>query len=214
MGFGPISIDTAAWQAHQAHGDTIAACPVLSCQSGFGILSSSPAKDTILTAGSPSVTFTAVASKLTYGVGGPAIPVTVSYSTDGVTWTDLFHGNAIGGGETQTVNLAADARLAVRMHAYFKKHGWLTYDVTHDSNDKTGYSVQYLNGQNLPDIAGYNGNPGIRTLLSSYIDGQSNFNIGTSKVMLTTELGTCLSCASADFQDADILLTFSAPYCQ
>lgn len=205
-------ISSNAWPAHQANGDIAGACPAPTCPTGFVIAGNG----SIVTAGTQTVTFNAIASHLTYGIGGPSIPVTINESTDGGKhWTALFGGNAISGGETQTVSVPDGSHVDVQEIAYFKKQGWLTYSASHATNDRSGYTQIFANGQTVPAAAGYNGQPALRSVLLSkgLADNSGHATISAGGVLMVGELGSCLNCASADFQDAIVKMQFSGNYC-
>ncbi len=136
---------------------------------------------------------------------------------NGKTWTNLFNGKAISGGETQTVTIPDGSQVALSASAYFKKTGWLTYSKTVMTNDWSGYTQLFTNGQTVPNLAGYNGQTGLRTTLST--KGKANasgvLSIGNGGVMMIGELGSCIgaNCPSGDFQDAIVQAQFSGVSC-
>jgi Tfp pilus assembly protein FimT len=237
-----MSIPDNAWPAHQGHGDYLGACiGGSSASSAFSVSSavSSPSSsaassvsssaggscsagfkisDGVYTmVGQQTFSFTAVASYLAYGKGGPSIPVTLAYSTNnGKKWTNLFNGKAIQGGETDSVTFPSGTQMILQENAYFKQNGWLTYSATHATNDDSGYTQLFTNGQTVPNLAGYNGQTGLRTTL--YNKGLATsagvVSDGTNGSLMIGELGSCLNCASADFQDAILQMQSTSNYCQ
>lgn len=181
-----------------------------SCENRFSVASDG----TITTTGPLSVTFSVLGSEITYGAGGPEINVYASRKkVTGNSYQDLFSGNDVDGGETQTVTgYVNGSQVIVKVRGYYKKNGWLTFDETYRSNDDTGHIVVLRDGDELPDYPAFDDQDEIEDYLADVLDAQNRINIGTYDLLLLTELGS-LNSSAADFQDAVILLQFSDPSC-
>lgn len=174
---------------------------------------------TITTNSSLSVAYTVIGSQLTYGAGGPDIDVTAKYKkSPGNSWSNLFGGDEINGngGQTSTVTgFSNGTTLNTNFRAYYRSRGWLTYDQTYATNDGSGHVRILRDGDTPPSAAAYGGQTSLKTYLQSILDQNGNINIGEHEVLLLAEMGTCTNCASADFQDAVVKLTFgSSTGCQ
>lgn len=169
---------------------------------------------TITTNASLSVTYTVIGSQLTYGSGGPDIDVTAKYKkSPSNSWSNLFGGDAINGngGQTSTVtSFSNGSTLNTNFRAYFKQRGWLTYDQTYATNDGTGHVRIYVDGDTPPSAAAYGGQTSLKTYLQNILDAQGKIDIKSNEVLMLAEMGTCTNCASADFQDAVVKLTFGS----
>ncbi|MDD5623445.1 MAG: hypothetical protein PHI23_01905 [Candidatus Peribacteraceae bacterium] len=165
------------------------------------------ADGTIETTGSVDATVTVLGSAITYGVGGPKVKVTVSASTDGGdVWTPLFSGNAVNGGEKETIeNLPEGAQLALRMNG---RHSWL-FNKTYTSNDQSGHVEVLRNGDTPPAVEAFAHQASLENFLKSILDAEGKIHIDPYDVVILTELGS-LGTSSSDFQDAVLLVHFEA----
>lgn len=183
---------------------------VPACASRFSL--SSNGVITIL--GSLNVTYTVIGSQLTYGAGGPNIDVTAKYRKNTGPWTDLFGGGAINGngGQVSTVTgLKSGNTLITNFRAYFKQKGWLTYDKTYATNDGSDHVRILRDGDTPPSAAAYGGQTSLKTYLQSILDAQGKIDVGPYELVLLAEMGDCTNCASGDFQDAVVKMSFSQP---
>lgn len=172
-----------------------------------------------------SVVFTNLLSQITFGAGGPSVPVHVCYSKDnGSNFLALFagngncegNGNAYGnavqpnGTDTKTVSLANADTLVVRVNGQYKQQGWLAFNGTFDSNDKTGQIIYLKNGDHLADYPGFGNQASLKSYLASkgYANSSGTITISSCQLLAVTELGT-LGGASADFQDDVLMMQFN-----
>lgn len=163
------------------------------------------ANGTLETTGSVHATFKALGSQITYGAGGPEVLVTAEVSTNGgSTWSSLFGGAEIDGGEEQTVNsLSSGQQILVRVNG---RYGWL-FNKTYTSNDNSGHIEVLRNGDTPPAYQAFGNQSNLADFLDQIINAQGKIDIGSYDAVLLVELGT-LSTASSDFQDAVILVQF------
>ncbi len=168
----------------------------------------------ITTLGSLSVTYSVLGSVFTYGTGGPDIDITVSASKrDNQKLKDLFSGHAING-QTYTdtlTGLVNGSSLVTSFNAYFKRNGWLTYDHTYGTGDGFGHIQILRDGATPPSAVQYGGSASVQPYLQGILDAQGKIDIGAYEAVLLAEMGTCLNCASTDYQDAVVKMSFSAP---
>lgn len=214
-----FTVQQSAWSGHQKHGDTMGAC-----SSGAALGSLCPSRFTfeeemeIVPSVSLGMTAKALGSQLTYGQGGPTIPVTVSYtSNDGKKWTALFNGASITPGLTQTVSsIPSGSEVAFQFHAYFKQRGWLTYDETAATNDGSDHTVILRRGDPLPPYLPYAKQQSLQTILANYLDADKKLTIDPSALILLVEFSTIdyPAPSTEDFQDAVLLVQFTGtPSC-
>jgi len=234
-----ITITEASWPTHRDnHGDTMGACAgggassssvssSSSSASSTGAQSSSSAgggsacadrfsvaaDGTITTTGAVDVTYRVLGSAVTYGAGGPEVNVYVSRKNlTGNSYSDLFSGSDVDGGETQTVtNYTNGKQVVVKVRGYFRQSGWMTFDQTYRSNDQTGHIVILRNGAALPNYPAFNNQQSLQQFLRDVIVNNV-ISIGQYDLLILVELGS-LTSSAADFQDAVILVSFSQPSC-
>ena len=172
-----------------------------------------------------SLTLQNILAQITFGAGGPAIPVHACYSANnGSSWSPLFggngncngNGNAYGnavepnGTDTKTVSVNSDAKLILKVNGRYSKNGWLAFSQTFVSNDKTGHIIFLRNGDTLADYPGF----GSQTSLQSYLTGkgmlsaQGKIVLTSCQILSITELGT-LGSSGADFQDDVMVMSFN-----
>ena len=172
-----------------------------------------------------SVVFTNMLSQITFGAGGPSIPVHVCYSKDnGASLSTLYgsngncnsNGNAYGsavtpgGTDAKSLNLTTGDRLLLSINGRYQQQGWLAFDQTFVSNDKTGHILYMKNGDVIGNYSGF----GNQTSLKSYLVSKGmatsggTVTIGACQILAVTELGT-LGSSGADFQDDVMLMQFN-----
>ncbi len=250
-----ITIPDATWPYHQSHGDTNGACAgagssaamsssvassssssvasSAASSSSSSAASSAPAcskftiasNQTISLTDASSVTFQNILSQITFGTGGPVIPVHICKSeNNGSSWSPLFggsgqcsgNGNAYGnavqpsGTDTRTVSIGNGSDLLIRVNGRYSTHGWLAFNQTFTSNDQTGHTILLRDGDTLADFSGF----GSQTPLSSYLTSHGMLNeqgeivLTTCQILAVTELGT-LNSSGADFQDDVLVMSFN-----
>jgi len=205
-----VSSSRSSSAASSAASSTVSSVGGGSCANRFTVSSNG----TITTNSSLSVTYTVIGSQLTYGSGGPDVDVTAKYKkSPSNNWSNLFGGDEINGngGQTSTVtSFSNGTTLNTNFRAYFKQRGWLTYDQTYATNDGSGHVRILRDGDTPPSAAAYGGQTSLKTYLQGILDANGKINIGEHEVLLLAEMGTCTNCASADFQDAVVKLTFGS----
>ncbi len=235
-----IVVPDSTWASHQAHGDTLGPCAGASSSVASSVHSSaassaggtsSCAKFTVAgdqlinLSQNASVTFTNMLSQITFGAGGPVVPVHACYSVDaGTSLATLYggngnckgNGNAYGnavqpnGTDTKTINLSAGTKLAVQIMGRYKQNGWLAFDERYLTNDHTGHVLVMENGDLLSSYPGF----GNQTSLKNYLitKGKANssgrITIGSCELLLATELSS-LGTSAADFQDDVMMISFN-----
>jgi prepilin-type N-terminal cleavage/methylation domain-containing protein len=237
-----LHISDNAWPAHQGHGDSLGSCPGETSSSAASSTASSVASSvassaassasssvaascadrfsiaadgTVTTTSTVNITFNVLGSAITYGEGGPEINVYAAYKkTTGSSYNDLFSGNDIDGGETQTVsNIAANKEIRTRLNGYYRNRGWLTFDRTYYNQDQTGHILTLRDGDLLPSYPAFDNQDDLEAFLQPYIDEDGRVQIGQYEILYLVEFGDLGNPMpiSADFQDAVLLLTFNQP---
>ena len=151
-----------------------------------------------------------LASEITYGAGGPSIPVKVDYTlTGGNPWKKLFGGAALQAGLVQTVaNINTGAQIALKITGTYNEHGWLLFNASYRTDQSSSHVIILRDGDPLPSFLAYGNQEELQTLLAAYLDADHHMDLGPYTVIVLTELSTVTSPAppSEDFQDAVILL--------
>ena len=151
------------------------------------------------------MTITCLGAAFQYGEGGPRIPVKAYYRLNGGSRQVLSYD--VQGGETVVLdNVPAGTELTTlgRTTQYIRSH--------YESDDGSGHCWLMRDGDVVPSIAGYDGQPAIASFLEDYVDEDGTLTLGPDDVIFLFELYeyidyTRYSCA--DFQDLVILVTMS-----
>ncbi|TSC59379.1 MAG: lipoprotein [Candidatus Peregrinibacteria bacterium Greene0416_62] len=235
-----ITVPDNAWPAHQKHGDTIGACPgssapsiasstassvssVASSAGGGGSSStqgtcqdrfSVAANGTITATGPVSATFRVLGSQITYGSNGPEVNVYVSASTNGgSSWTSLYSGADVDGGEQQTLTgLVSGSSVLVRARGYYTSWFRTRFDQTYSTPDATGHLVVLRDGQSPPSYPAFSNQSSLADFLDDILDAQGKIDIGQYDVVIIGELGVSnlnSNSNAVDFQDIVILVSFT-----
>ncbi len=169
---------------------------------------------TIVTTGDLTITYRVSGADITYGQGGPEIAVTLKYSKNGGnSYSNLFSGNDVDGGESQTTNqITAGAEIVTSFRGYYKKQGWLTFDKTYYTNDESGHVIALQDGDPLPDYPAFDDQDELEDYLADILDAEGNINIESYEIVYLVELGA-LNTSASDFQDAVVRVRFNNPSC-
>ena len=151
-----------------------------------------------------SVNLQVLCSQITYGSGGPEIPVKVRVKING-TWIWLWGYQDVDGGETYSATTGIDADTFI-LEAYARYGSWRkTYNSTNTRQVKT-----LLNNDIPPALAGFGGQQPVSACIADYLDpttGKVVLN-GNQAIMLF-ELGVDMAynpnSPAADFQDLVVL---------
>ncbi len=183
------------------------------------------ADQTINMSAASSLTFQNILSQITFGAGGPVIPVHVCYSANnGSTWSPLFggngncngngnaFGNAVkpGGTDTKTVSVNAGAKVLVKVTGRYAKNNWLTFFASFISNASKGHTLFLRNGDTLASYPGFGSQTPLKSTLTGkgMLDAQGKIVLTSCQILAISELGT-IGSASADFQDDVLLMSFN-----
>lgn len=161
----------------------------------------------VQTTGTVDAAVKVLGSQVSEGAGGGSAKVVVSVSTDeGETWTSLFDGKAVKGGEEETVqNLPSGTKLLIRVNG---RHSWL-FNRTFHSNNSEGHMLVLRNGRLVPS-ATYDAFGNVMSLapfLRAVIEN-GHVKIHPHAVLFLTELDALWK-GSSKFQDAAIQVTFA-----
>lgn len=237
-----LVITDAQWPPHAAHGDSIGPCPGTSpgalSSAGFSSsLANAPVtlcpslftitQDGVITAVEDlKVTFKNLASKITFGEGGPVVPVHVCYSRDaGANYNGVYgggggsdckgsgnsYGNAVqpSGVDETDKNLDDSEGLAVKVRGQYKQHGSLEFFAAYATNDRTGHVIILRNGDDPVASPDFGNTQPLQGYLQSksMLDANGRLIIGQCELLLVTELEGLRS-PDADFDDDVLLLKF------
>lgn len=180
----------------------------------------------ITTSVQTDITFTHLAALITYGAGGPSIPVHVCYSkNNGSSFGSLFGGSgncngngnaygnavAVNGTDTKTVNnVNAGSKIAVLVQGKYQQNGWLAFNEAFNSKDDPTRIVYLKNGDNPIANPGYGNQTSLKSLLQTkgYISG-GKVSLGACELLEVAEIGTTPNSSTADFQDSVMKISFN-----
>lgn len=150
-------------------------------------------------------------SQITYGAGGPTVPVVASASLDdGLTYSPINGGQPVTGGEELTFTGVANVQLVVQAQATYTAEGTTYFDSTRYSNTGTPYVVVLRQGDVVPNYEGLDGQDEITEFLAPYMDATTReMTIGMNDVIFLFEFTDDLNSAASDFQDLVVLCTFT-----
>lgn len=154
------------------------------------------------------VTFKALGSAITYGAGGPEIDVFCWASLDGgITWIELFGGQEIDGGEAQVEKgVGEDAEILLKVNGRYHNK----FNSTYRSDCRCGRLLLLRDGDEVPDYDPFDDQANVEEFLAPIIGANKKISVGENDVVMLAELGS-LSGATADFQDAVVLVQMSDP---
>jgi hypothetical protein len=171
--------------------------PVFAIASGGGI-------DLLDTA---NVRLDVLGTSITYGAGGPPIPVTSWLTLDGgVAYQSLFNGGAVSGGNNlQMTGLSAGPRIGVQAHAAYG-----SFSATYDSLHGDPHVMTLKDGDAAPNAAPFAGQAPLASYLAPYVNTSNHTMVLLpNQAILLFEFTPTLPSAAADYQDLVVLFTFT-----
>ncbi|MGB1696769.1 MAG: hypothetical protein ACPHK8_00030 [Thermoplasmatota archaeon] len=148
-------------------------------------------------------------TSITYGAGGPDIPVRVDLDS-GNGFEPLFGGDPVAGGESYNIawsTLGTEFRLQGRAD-------YLSFHASYASGIGDDHVLVLLDGDPVPDIPAYGNQAGIEDFLTSYIDVASGtVTLDPSQAILLFEFTSNLASPAADWQDLVVVVDFEGPLC-
>jgi len=161
--------------------------------------------------GTTDIHVTVLGTQITYGAGGPTIPVTAAVSIDGgQTYYDIpSAGDTLTGGETLSFTGIEEAQIAVRARATYMVDDNVLFDSTRISNVASPYVIVLRQGDIAPAYPGFDGQEEVTSFLAPYIDPDSReITIGENDAIFLYEFANDLTSQAADFQDLVVLCSF------
>lgn len=184
-------------------GDAGGSSSEATCEDAFTILPDG----TVQTTGTVDATIKVLGSQVSDGAGGKSAKVIVSLSTDdGETWTPLFDGKAVKGGEQTIIqNLPSGTHLVLKVNG---RHS-LLFNRTFVSNNAAGHMLVLRNGSGLP-ISSFDAlkNPGGLAAFLRALIANNTMQLPPRTVLFLTELDALWK-RSSKFQDAAVQVTFA-----
>ncbi|QQS59550.1 choice-of-anchor D domain-containing protein [Candidatus Peregrinibacteria bacterium] len=202
-----ITVPESALSAHLAHGDNIGPCEERSTEEFPAEINGN---GSFTTNADSNMTIRVLGTEITYGAGGPDVPVELEARVGNDTYT-IFSGTSVDVAGAEPLVLE---NVPVGTTAHFKGTSYHPYQTTRKLYSQTTQSGSALiivlrNGDSLPNATPYGQQPAISDILSDYINEEGIVTIGNNEVIYLFELGTnSPSSSSADFQDAALLVTF------
>lgn len=170
---------------------------------------------TLTTDSDATITADVLGSEITYGAGGPEVPVTVEIGTNSgngssYSYSSLFGGSDVDGGETYTVS-NNDVQINYRLRAR-AKYG--SFNARYDSSNTTQVRT-LVDGDQAPALAGFGGQKPVLDFLAPYLDENGLVQLAFNQVIMLFELGVNMNSnptsTAADFQDLVVLFTVVVP---
>jgi hypothetical protein len=136
-------------------------------------------KSGLVSAGTNDVNIKVLGSDITYGAGGPRIPVRVSASfVNGAEWTDLFDGRNVTGGEQQTfTNVSHNTPISLKFNG---RYSWL-FNKTYRSDVNDGHVLILRKGDNVPSYQPFANQQNLEVYIRNLISN-GKINIGEKSV--------------------------------
>ena len=163
-----------------------------------------------------NVTFTLIGAALTYGAGGPNMPVTCDITIGDQTYDPW--GNVNDGENPRTwtpdESFAAETAISARSTCYYPWYPYYQYRSVY-SGSSAGYRVYILgDGETFPDVPGFAGQESVEGFLGPYIDEEDRMDIGEFDVVFLFEHTSDMNGPSADHQDMVLMASFQAAEAQ
>ncbi|GEM_PF-3098593 len=158
-----------------------------------------------------TVTVQALCSLITYGAGGPDIPVYAWLGKNG-TYQSLYNGADINGGEVTNVQSGGQGTTySIKANAKYVSGGHTYYNATYASTN-TAQVKTLSNGDPVPALQGFGGQQSVSSCLQPYVNIQNGkVVLNANQSIMLFELGVNMTAnptsPAADFQDLVVLLT-------
>jgi hypothetical protein len=148
-----------------------------------------------------------IGTSLTYGAGGPAIPITTKLSMDGGdTYEVLFSGHSVVAGDDLVMTgLSAGPRIGMQALASYG-----TFNALYDSLSGDPHVMVLKDGDSTPNKAAFGGQAPLASFLAPYVDTQTKeIVLQANQAILLFEFSPDVTLPAADFQDLVVLFTFT-----
>lgn len=165
----------------------------------------------VVVAANKNIEVRALCAEITYGAGGPNIPVLAWLGVNN-QYNALFNSAPVQGGEVYTAaSGGSGTTYTVKANGKYKVGNRTYFNKTYTSNN-TAQVKTLTNGQAAPPLAGFGGQKPITECIANYINPQNGFvTLETNQVLLLFELGVNMQSSpnspAADFQDLVVVLT-------
>lgn len=149
--------------------------------------------------------------EITYGAGGPDIPVTAGLSSNGAApFAPLFGGLPISGGQLFDLStVPAGSILGVEGFASYQD-----FQERRDSFSADPHAYVLRDGDMAPDFAPFAGQAPLEGFLAPYVDvGTGTMTLAPEEAIVLFEFVDNLGSAAADFQDLVVLFDFESAQC-
>lgn len=145
---------------------------------------------------------------ITQGAGGPTIPVTVQFTSDGgQTHADMNDGQPVSGGEFMVTATQVGDELGFIGTAALNSF-WSQYA----SYDDDPHVLVLRDGDAVPEIQPFGGQTALSSYLDPYVE-DGHITLPADQVIVLYEFTSDLSSAAADYQDLVLLLDFPSANC-
>ncbi|MBX7149269.1 pilus assembly PilX N-terminal domain-containing protein [bacterium] len=156
------------------------------------------------------VTVQILGTSITYGAGGPTIPITTKLgkvaSNGTITYTDLFNGAAVHGGETYVMN-TYDTSASYTLKG---SGSYSSFSASYDSSVNSPQVKVLMNGDSVPNITPFANQSTIESYLRNYIVNRKVV-LNPNQVIFLFEIGMNVTSSpnssAVDYQDLVALMT-------
>jgi hypothetical protein len=148
-----------------------------------------------------------VGTSITYGAGGPPVPITAKLSLDGGdSYTQLFSGSAVAAGNNLAMTgMSAGPRIGLQAYAHYG-----SFSATYDSMHGDAHVWTLKNGDAAPSVPAFGGQAPLATYLAPYVNtANQTMVLQPNQAILLFEFTSNLNSSAADFQDLVALFTFT-----
>ncbi len=173
-------------------------------------ITTNPNAGTVTVAKSCESEIKVICKQITYGAGGPAIPVKMNRALNNNYFNNwMFNNTAVYEGQTYTEKVATSAPASYKIKAN-AKYG--SYNATYESTNKKQTMI-WTNGSNPPsNIAGFGGQKALNACLAPYINTSTKkIKLASNESLIALELGVDVTqyptSTAADFQDLVVLIS-------
>jgi fibronectin type 3 domain-containing protein len=150
-----------------------------------------------------NVNVTVLGTQITYGAGGPNVPVTAWWTQNGgTTTTPLFSSQAVVAGNLANFTVGPGAILGVRGSANYQ-----TFHATYNSYDGDPHVAVLRNGSAAPSVNAFNGQTPLSAYLAPYVVN-GTIRLTPTQVIVLFEFNPTLNSVAADYQDLVLLMDF------
>ncbi len=144
-----------------------------------------------------------IGTQITWGAGGPNVPVQVRPTIDGgINWLTVFPGPVERGHIYNLGTLESWSRLGIKANA---DYSW--FHAEYDSLSGDPHVITLRHGDPVPSAPAFSGQVPVTALLAPYA-ADGTIVLDDNEIIILVEFNSNLSSTAADFQDLIVHFTF------